>query len=650
MNIKILDSWLREYLKTNANPKQIAEILSLTSVSVEKVEKYNDDFLYEIEITTNRPDLISATGLARETASALKQTKFDAKYTPQIIKKSDGKNGSKLINIKNDPKLVNRICAVVMSINLKDSPKIIKERLESSGTRSINNIIDITNYVMKTIGHPTHVFDFDRLMTKNILIREAKLGEKITTLDEKNYSLKGKEIVAVDDDNRIIDLLGIMGLKNSVVTNDTKKILYFINNNEKLHIRNASMSLGIRTEAATINEKGIDPETAINALYYGIELFKNYADGKIESEIIDIYPNKQKVKTIEVQEEKMNTIMGINLPLKKASGILDDLGFKNKIVKNTIKATIPSYRNDDMEIEEDLIEEISRIYGYHNLPSLLPLSQGGKVSIYTNDFFWEKKAKEALKYWGFTETYTYSMVAQNLFEGPEENAVTIQNPLNEDFVYLRRTLVPSLLKIIQENNAEKEIKIFELSNVYVKRENDLPIEELTLAGIIKKDRVSFYEVKGVIEQLLSDFGIKNIKFENSSKGGLGASLYITNKYLGEIEVLDNEIINFEINFNLIKENATLKKEFKPLPKYPPIFEDLSIIVDENINTSGIISQIKNQSPLIMDVSLLDQFENSRTFHIIYQDKNKNLTGEEVSKIREKILKSLKEKFNASLKK
>src|ERR1035437_144176 len=291
MNIKILDSWLRDYVKTKATPQKIGELLSLSSVSVERIEKLGEDFIYDIEVTTNRPDLMSVVGLARETAAVLKQNEIDAELLlPKLTKPQTPK--TKLITVKNDPKLVNRICAVVMDVKVGESPKEVKERLEASDTRSLNNIIDVTNYVMKTIGHSTHVFDFDRLDTKTLTIRESKKDEQITTLDEKTYSLNGGEIVAVNDKNEIVDLLGIMGLANSVVTEKTKRILYFIDNNQPTKIRKASMSLGIRTEAAVVNEKNLDPELTYDALLFGIEMFEKNASGKIASDIIDIYPNK----------------------------------------------------------------------------------------------------------------------------------------------------------------------------------------------------------------------------------------------------------------------------------------------------------------------------------------------------------------------
>jgi len=656
MNIKIIDSHLREYLKTPATANEIKDILSLTSVSVEKLEKVEKDYIYDIEVTTNRVDLMSVLGIAKEAQTSLTQFGKAARFIKPIFKKPKEEQIEK-ISIKNDPKLVNRVCAVVLSVNVKDSPLFIKERLERSGIRSLNNLIDITNYVMREIGHPAHVFDFQRITTKTIVIRESSKGEKIKTLDGKEYVLPGGDIVADDGEGNIIDLLGIMGLENSVVTKNSKRILFFIDNNNPHKIRKTSMELGIRSEAAVLNEKGVDPEKAYDALLKGIELYEKYADGKVISPIYDIYPNKIAEKKIDVSEEKISKVLGIKIPEAEIKNILTKLGFGVLKKGNELEVIVPTSRVEDVEIEEDIIEEVARIYGYHKLPSILPKVELVKSSPFTNQFFWEERVKNSLKYWGFTETYTYSMVSADLFEGDIKDAVKIGNPLNEDLVFMRRTIVPSLLKVLHENKGNEEVKIFELANTYHKRLNNLPEETMTLAGVFKKSDASFYEAKGIIEQLLNDLGIKSI-FKKPQKASVGSSVYIDKQslrsselksYIGEIEVLDNNIIDFELNFEEILKHAALKKTYKPIAKHPPIVEDLSFIVDINVQTQDIIEEIRKQSTLITDVYLLDEFENSRTFHVIYQDPDKNLTNEEVSKIRKKIIKSLKEKFNTELK-
>jgi len=647
MNIKILDSHLREFLKTSATPAQVKEMLSLTSVSVEKVEKIANDFIYDIEVTTNRPDLMSVLGIAKEVQASFSQFGKPAKFLPPEFKKP-ASGAVENISIKNNPKLVNRVCAAILSVKVASSPKTIKERVEASGIRSLNNLIDITNYVMREIGHPAHVFDFDKLPTKTIVIRESSKGEKIKTLDGKEYVLLGGDIVADDGEGNIIDLLGIMGLENSVVTNDTKRILFFIDNNDPQKIRKTSMSLGIRSEAAVLNEKGVDPQKAYDALLRGIELYEKVAEGKVISPIYDIYPNKVKERKVTAAPQKISQALGIKISENETKSILIKLGFGVSKKGGSLEVTVPTDRAQDINIEEDIIEEVARIYGYHKLPSALPKVESIKASKYANEFFWEERVKNALKYWGFSETYSYSMVSQDLFDGDITEAVRIQNPLNEDLVFMRRTIVPSLLKILRENKSQDTIKLFELANTYHKRANDLPKEIMTLAGVVKKENASFYEVKGIIEGIFTDLGIEG-SFKKSKKAVVGASIHIGKEYLGEIEVLDNDLIDFELNFQALGKHVKLTKKYKPIAKYPPIFEDLALIVPENVETQDIIGEIRSGSPLITDVSLLDEYGDSKTFHIIYQDPNKNLTTKEVSEIRGKIISSLKKKFGVNLK-
>lgn len=645
MNIKILDSWLKDYLKTKASARDIAKYMSLSSVSIERVEPYKQDHIYDIEVTTNRPDLMSVVGLAREAAAILPQAGIEATFINPEIKEPTKPTEKTPLSIINDDKLVYRICAAVMEVKVKKSPPEISERLETSDIRSLNNVIDITNYIMRTIGHPAHVFDYDRLPNHTIRVRESKKGEMITTLDNRTYALLGGDIVADDGEGTIIDLLGVMGLENSVVTDDTKRIVLFIDNIDQHKIRKTSMGLGIRTEAAQMNEKGIDPELAVDALLSGIDLYERFADAKLIAPIIDIYPKPYKEKTVNVTLEKIQQVIGIPITLKESERILKKLGFEVTSKENTLEAIVPSFRASDIDIPEDLVEEIARVYGYHNLPSTLPtITTSNTTQFGTNPYYWESRAKNAFKYWGFTEVYSYPMVSEEMYEGPTDEAVKLANPLGEEFVYMRRTLVPSLLKVMQDNKQREEFQIFEIANVYEKEGGKLPKETRMLAGLIKDKQTNFFKVKGLLEQIALDFGIHNLAFK-ATGSGLETEILLNKETIGTLEVLDENLVNFELNFEELVENASLHKTYKPLAKHPPIVEDLSIIVSNTITTKDIIEHIKQTSPLVSSVSLLDKYEDSRTYHIEYQDPTQNLTTAEVAKLHEKIVDDLKEKFD-----
>lgn len=652
-------------MKTDATPVQIAEKLLLSSVSVERMEKFgSNDLIYDVEITTNRPDLMSVMGVAREAAAVLQQNNLRAQFVPLAME--DPKSFHKYpkdkrasteapITIVNDSTLVNRICAVVMDITLKRSPQYMKDRLEATDIRSLNNIIDVTNYVMRVTGHPTHVFDYDRIHTGKLLIREAKQGECITTLDTKAYSLRGGEIIADDGTGRVVDLLGVMGLENSVVTDETKRILFFIDTVEPVHIRKASMTLGIRTEAAIINEKGVDPELAAQALQLGIQLYRELADGKIVSDIVDIYPNKPKAAAIRVTEEKITEVIGIHIPLQKAVQILKNLGFEATIDTHdhtTLTVIPPTIRTRDVQIPEDVIEEIARIYGYQNIPDVLPpLTHVAYTHIEKNEFSWEDRMRDALKYWGFTEVYTYPMISQELAgQVPTNPTVAIANPLSEEFVYMRQSLIPSLLKVVNDNNEREQIKIFEIGNVYEAKINDLPRQSLHLTGLmkLKETKSALENIKGIIESLCDDLAI-HVGFKQGTEGRIIIETLDQPALLGEILVMEKGIVAWILNIEQVLKRASLKKTYMPLSKYPPIKEDLALIVPEGVTIGNTIALIKRVDPLLAKVEFFEKYKETKTFHIEYQSYERNLTDQEVAKIRVKILAILKQKLNIRLK-
>jgi len=650
MNIQILDSWLKEHIETGAKPPDISKCLSLSSVSVERMEKTDSDYLYDIEITTNRADLMSIAGIARELSAVLPQYGFKARLIEESLRRHvKFENKSDLLEIKMDESLVNRVTAVVMEVKANNSPDFIKNRLEKSDIRSLNNLIDITNYIMREVGHPAHVFDLDRLNTKKLIIRASRSGETITTLDEKTHVLKGGDIVAEDERGRIVDLLGIMGLKNSVVTDKTSKILLFLDNNNPQLIRKTSLALGIRSEAAILNEKGVDPELITPTILKGIELYEKYANGKVVGNILDIYPNKPEIKKITARKKRISDVIGVDIDEKTLTSILENLSFEVENAKDIIRVTVPSFRVNDVRIEEDIIEEVARVYGYHKIPVLLPPIKQKKASnLQKNKFYWENRVKDAFKYWGFNEVYTYSMISENLFEGPIDTAVKILNPLSEEHVFMRRTLIPSLLEVVR-NNYSDNLMLFEIANVYLKKKGDLPEEVQHLAGVIKKNsnRI-FFEAKGIIEQLFNDLGIESYAFKNRSEGGAGADVFIKNRQVGDIEFLEEGLVNFELHFENLISFATMKKVYKPIPEYPPVIEDIRVEAKKEVPYEKIVFVMSSQSNLVSNVELFDEYENKMTFRITYQDRTKSLSNEDVTPIREKIISALKTKLKAKV--
>ena len=447
MNIKIPLSWIREYLKTDVAAKTLTNLLSASGPSVEKIEKRREDFLFEIEVTTNRQDALSILGIVRETHAIL--TSNNLKSTLNLPKgfglnlDPDIANPLTLDVVVKNQNLCPRFTAIVISnVKIRQSPAFIRNRLASCGIRAINNILDISNYIMLELGQPMHTFDYDKIKGAKMTLRKSRLGESIKTLDETVRKLPEDSIV-IEDNERLIDLCGIMGGANSSVTSRTKRVVLFVQAYNQQLIRKTTQSLAFRTEASTRFEKGIDLEGILPALSRAVYLAKQTTGAKIASELINIYPKNQKTKTFKLNLSKLNNYLGINLESAKAAQILEILGFSVKESHDQLTAQPPSWRTQDIESDVDLIEEIARIYGYHKLPSKLPT--GEIPQTLESDLKEVIGLKNALRYLGLTEVITYSIISKNLLKvskRSEKNSVELTNPLTEEWQFMRPTIIP----------------------------------------------------------------------------------------------------------------------------------------------------------------------------------------------------------------
>jgi phenylalanyl-tRNA synthetase beta chain len=647
MNIYILDSWLREHLKTDAKPRDIAKYVSLCGPTFDRTEKYNNDWLYDVEITTNRVDAMSVYGIAREAAAILPQFGIKARLKPLKINKITQKKDIG-IKIVNDEKLCHRILAVKLEkAKLGNSPKLIQKRLIAAGQRPLNNAIDITNYIMWEIGHPIHVFDYDKV-GKNIIVREAKKGEKITTLDNKTYQLMGGEVIFDNGKGKIIDLPGIMGTANSVVTKNTKNLLLWIESVDPTKIRYASMGLSIRSQAAILNEKSVDPELGLTAILAASELLQKTTQAKVASRLVDIYPNRKKTKTLKTDINFIQDRLGVEISKTQISDILKSLEFEPKWKENQLITTVPSFRNKDVGISEDIIEEIARIYGYHKLPSEI---MKGEIPVgnYDSPFKFENRLKEYLCATGGNEVYTYSLVPKNWVD---QNALRLKNPLGTDTEYLRTSLLSSLVDAARKNRHEKNpFHLFEVANVYRPRKGDLPEECMMLAGVFFD--FDYREAKGIIEGFLENIRI-NASLELDEKKYFKPSHYLSIKVdketIGELGVLENDLIYYEFEVEKLRKKSKPHSAYKPIPKYPAQIEDITLILPERTRVGDVVHSIKSSDKLISKAELVDIYKDAYTFRVNYLHPNKTLTDLEVEKVRGKMLKQVKKKFGATLKK
>lgn len=654
MNIKITHSWLLDYLDTDATPLEIQKYLSLCGPSVERIEELNGETIYDIEITSNRIDTASVLGIAREAAAILpmfgkkavlkKRSSFELKAKNEELKAP--------ISITDPHTVCRRVLGIVMEITgVGPSPDYMAKRVLATGTRSINNLVDVTNYVMTEIGHPTHVFDYDRIATHKLILRHAKKNEEIITLDGKKYNLNEEDIIIDDGTGKVIDLPGIMGTANSVVTNETKRILFFIESNDPVSIRRTSMRYGIRTMASTINEKNPDVELAYTAFLRGIELFTEVADAKPISALIDIYPHTVKTGFINTSKSFIDTKVGVAIPLKTIVSILTNLDFLVEVKNNEeLGITVPTHRVSDVAIPEDIVEEVARVYGYFAIPSVLqPPAYVVQPKETENLFHYQYEVKSFLKHKGYTEVMNYSACSSALlkvFEQKEEDYLYITNSISEDIKFLRQSLIPSLVQNMKQNEGfAPHMHLFEIAKTYIPQKKGLPLEEFMLAIATN---TSFDELKKILVTLFNDLHM----YSEIEQGGNNQFLLpqVQGKIIAENEVfgyfgqvtpqfcrnleLDKPVFAAELYFERLMMAARKMPIYKPFSQYAHITQDLTI--KKNKSFAEIKKNAFKVSKKLISLKLLSTYKDTVTLRLEFTDNTRNLTEAEVKSEVEKI--------------
>ncbi|MFA5770461.1 MAG: phenylalanine--tRNA ligase subunit beta [Patescibacteria group bacterium] len=626
MNIRITYNWLLDYLDTDATPYEMQKYLSLCGPSIETVEKVGSDYVFDIEITSNRIDTASVIGVAQEAQAILPMfgKKAKIKLNPLTDFKFDqikaGSGFDLRVDIKN-PNLVSRFTSLIFDqVQIGDSPKFIQDRLRLAGVKVINNVVDISNYLMITLGQPIHMFDYDKIANHHMIVRESKKGEKLVTLDEKEITLPGGDIVIEDGSGKLIDLCGIMGGFNSAISSKTKRVLLFVQTYNKSKIRKTTMTTGQRTIAATFFEKGLDEQRVVATTVNATQLLEKYCQGKIVSKIQDIYPTPTKLKTINVQYELIDKLIGVKINRKTINNILTNLGFiveidpKNEI----IWVTIPSFRTNDINIPEDIVEEVARVYGYQNIPSVLqPPAYVNQPKGMEDLFVFQNRIKIFLKHLGLNEVINYSMISRGMIEDSGlkiEDHLRLSNSISEDIEYLRTSLLPSLTKNIKENQGKKDIlKLFEIGKVYLPVGNkdlcSLP-QEIYRLGIATN--TDYYDLKGIIEAIYKELNINVGAIQESS--------------FPEIIEKDNMFL-FEIDFQSLIDNCQLVPTYKPLHPYAIIKLDKTFEIHPQ-TTYEVIRQKASLSKLLQKVQVVTLYQNKLTLRFYYSSPDRNITEDE----------------------
>ncbi|WP_457568222.1 phenylalanine--tRNA ligase subunit beta [Desulfurobacterium sp.] len=633
-----------------------------------------NDWIIEYEITTNRPDALSVLGIARELKSALGREII----LPETTFSTIDENADKTLNlsVKDEIACPRYDAFTARNVKVKPSPLFMQMRLYKVGLRPINNIVDITNYVLYELGQPMHAFDADRLNGNTIVVRRAKDGETIVTLDGIERKLTAEDLVIADAEKPVA-LAGIMGGEESGVTFNTRRIVLESAHFEPLTIRKTAKRLGISTDASYRFERGADIEATVFAAERALHLMQKFADAEIYSGKVEFYPKPYTPKVIVFNPEKVKKLVGADIPPRKSFEILSSLGFPVKKEQDYIIVKVPSWRKYDVAREVDLIEEVVRIYGMKKIESTYPLMHSNVERPRRFDNI--MKTKEFMTAKGLNEAINYSFIGKKLYDAfglNFENLIKISNPLSEEWVGMRDLITPSLVNNCVQNikRNEKNVALFEVSVVFNNTGKELPEEKLHAAfvlsgkrpeGLYDEREVDFYDIKGIAEELIEYFGLK-AEFKRSEKKflhpGQSADITINDQKIGFIGRIHPDVeekmdikqpvfageIYLDSLFKLSKEKKTT---FKKLPKFPPVTRDLALLVNRETPAAEVERIIKQAAGKLLErIKLFDVYQGknipegkkSLAFSLTFRSTQKTLSDEEVSRIIDKVIKKLNE--------
>jgi len=670
-------SWLKEYIDVKLKPKELAEKLTMAGLEIEAVSQADGEWVFEAEVTTNRPDWLNIIGIAREVA-AITDEKMAATKAGQHSSASTGRAAQpksaanciiQVLDKQSCPRYTGRI---ITGVKVAPSPEWLIKRLKSIGVRSVNNIVDITNFVLFETGQPLHAFDFDKLSGGRIIVRRAKGNEQIVTIDGVTRKLDLSMLV-IADENAPVAIAGIMGGKGTEVTESTKTILLESAYFDPAITRKVSRCLGLGSDSSYRFERGVDLAGVKTASDRASALIAAIAGG-LTGKIIDIGKKSITQANVLVNFQKVNDVLGTNVPTKEISRILKALGLKSgKTSKAGAVFTIPSWRRD-LKKEEDLIEEIIRIYGYDKIctDSVFIPMQPDLARIIS----------DTLVSFGLNEAITYSLVDKvldDIFQpAPLVAAIKIKNPLSSDFAVLRRNIIAGILNAAKWNLNRNinDIKLFEIGPVYHSEKLDKQEENhivICLSGT-RRDNwqdgvnpVDFYYLKGITDSLFKKLGVSNYDIKPGQSGIFqaeqSAEIMIKGEpagFLGKVEKgllkkidIDKDCFVCQINMDILVKHVELKKRFTALPKFPVVYRDISTLAKIETPLGDIVNMIKETAgDIIKEIKLFDVYKGeqipkghrSLIFRLTYQSFDKTLTDKEVEIIHSGIISALKEQL------
>ena len=631
-----------------------------------------DDSIVEFEITPNRPDCLSVIGLAREASATFKRPL--KLHTPE----PHGCGGSiaDLVDIDiEDGDLCPRYTArMVKNVKIAPSPRWMRERLRNSGVRPINNIVDITNYVMLEYGQPMHAFDFSCVEGGHIIVRTAREGETIQTLDGNERKLT-QNMLCICDEHKPVCVAGVMGGANSEIVGDTAMVLFESANFNGVSVRRTASALGMRTDASSRYEKGLDMMNTIKAVERACELVELLGCGEVVDGVMDVVAKEKAPTVVKLEPDKINALLGTELSEDLMREILVSLGF----ILNGDDIYVPSWRGD-VEHYSDIAEEVARFYGYNKIPCTLMRGETTRGGFSEQQRF-DRAIGGAVRALGYDEIITYSFISPTYYDKirmPKDsslrNSLKILNPLGEDTSIMRTTILPSMLEIIARNHSyrNKSARLYELGKIYLPREDGLADEPKYLSLGAYGDGVDFFSFKGSIETLLHELRITDVKYvactdNDSYHPGRCAKVYAGETYLGvfgQIHPLvaanygmDTEVYTAELSFDAMYEKRGDIPVYQPLPKFPAVTRDIAVVCDEAVTVGALEESIRRGAKgLLKDVSLFDIYrgpgvaigKKSVAFNLVLRADDRSLTGEEADEDVQSILAALKADHNAVL--
>jgi phenylalanyl-tRNA synthetase beta chain len=649
------------------------------------------DIIVEIDLTPNRPDCLSIIGIARE-IGGIQKTRLS--YPPCELSDS-GDEISRMTSVTIEaPDLCPRYAArLVTDISIGPSPFWLQDRLMSVGLRPINNIVDITNFVLMETGQPLHAFDFDRLAGQRIVVRPAAEGEGFTTLDEKERRLT-RDTLMICDAKRPVAIGGVMGGLNSEIEKTTRNVLIESAYFNPASIRKTAKNLGLYTEASHRFERGVDPEGTISALNRAAQLMVEIGNGNLVAGIIDEYPQPVASKEVRLRVKDTNRLLGTGFNSNEIRALLESIEFKVKSRSPEILTIIPPSFRVDITRPEDLMEEVARLSGYNYIPTTFPAVPAEERK-FLKSLEIRNRIKHTMTGFGFSEVINYSFVNRNVcdrlalaVDDPRRKMITLLNPLTEEQTVMRTSLLPGLLDTMHYNIAqqEKNLKLFEIGKIFISAGQDkLPEEIEMLTGLwtgsrydaswhYKEMPCDFFDIKGVVEGLLERLNLEGCDFTTLpdaactyTKPGYTAQIHMDDSLFGLIgevhpQVLENfdllqTVFIFELHVDRLIRHLREVNQFKPIAKFPAITRDITIIVDKDIEAQKIIKHIENaDEELIEDLHLFDVYEGapiaagkkSISLRIIYRSPDKTLEDQEIRHLTKNITDRLVKAFNASL--